>query len=320
MANNDLVEAKQSPMERITEAVSDPVIGERLQATLGVNKSESFKTSLIELYSGDTKLRNCNPKLVVVEALKAASLGLTISKALGHASILPFANVPTLVIGWKGWWRLAMNTGAYKYLNVDKYYDGELSHECRLTGEIEMNGERKSDAVAGYFAHFVLINGFTKTIKMTIDEAIAHGAKYAPRNPMWKSHINDMGMKTVLKRLIQKYGVISTEMEMAINMERGIGDDFNEDYMQEEPPHIGIEAPGFAPTEPYPGLPDGVEPTGEVVDAEFGPVPEDTQQPDTSPAPAPAPAPAPDPDPDPDPAPEPMTETDDDEYPDEPEW
>lgn len=67
--------------------------------------AQSFAASLAELYANDGSLRECDPNLVILEAMKAASLQLPISKGLGFAYLVPFrdknrngAKVPQLQI------------------------------------------------------------------------------------------------------------------------------------------------------------------------------------------------------------------------------
>ena len=48
-----------------------------------------FIASLIDIYSNDKNLQKCEPKDVIMEALKAATLKLPINKQLGFAYIVP---------------------------------------------------------------------------------------------------------------------------------------------------------------------------------------------------------------------------------------
>lgn len=59
----------------------------------------AFMASIIELYQSDGNLRNCDPNKVILEALKAATLKLPISKQLGFAYIIPYGNIPQFQLG-----------------------------------------------------------------------------------------------------------------------------------------------------------------------------------------------------------------------------
>jgi recombination protein RecT len=216
----------------------------------------TFATSLMEVYTNDKQLQTCEPNAVIQEAIKAASLKLPLNKQLGYVYVVVYKNwdkerrvavpTPTLVIGYKGYIQLAMRTGQYRNINADVVYEGELRQTDKLTGAIDLNGEKKSEKVVGYFAHFELINGFAKTLYMTIEEMANYAIKYAPtfrpakdkpapkvdelidmaqaqaqNGPVqgqvgWKGDFNAMAQKTVLRRLLSKYGFLSIEMMNAL--------------------------------------------------------------------------------------------------------
>ena len=141
-----------------------------------------------------------------------------------------------------------MRTGQYRNINADVVYEGELRSRDKLTGAIDLNGEATSDRVVGYFAHFELINGFSKTLFMTKEQmasfALKFAAAYKPRKDFtpptvdqlidmaqeqasngpgnsvgWNGDYNAMATKTVLRRLLSKWGYLSIEMMNAINMD-----------------------------------------------------------------------------------------------------
>ena len=190
--------------------------------------------SVIDLYNGDTNLQNCEPKEVVMEALKAAVLKLPINKSLGFAYIIPYSNsvkLPDgnwtkkiqagLQIGYKGFIQMAMRTGQYRFINADIVYEGEIRDVNKLTGEIDFKGEKKSDKVVGYFAYIELLNGFSKTLYMTKERVSAHAKKYSKsfdgKNSPWTNHYDEMALKTVLKNLLSHYGFLSVEMMTAFD-------------------------------------------------------------------------------------------------------
>lgn len=196
--------------------------------------SGAFVTSIIDLYNGDNFLQQCNPKEVVMEALKAATLKLPINKSLGFAWIIPYNNSkrdesgnwtkvvqPGFQIGYKGFIQLAMRTGQYRFINADVVYDGELREVNKLTGEIDFSGEKKSDKIIGYFAYIELLNGFSKTLYMTKDRVMAHAKKYSKsfdvKNGAWTTNTDEMSLKTVLKNLLSHYGFLSVEMMAAFD-------------------------------------------------------------------------------------------------------
>lgn len=217
-----------------------PSVQEQFKNALKEN-SGAFVASVIDLYNSDPALQTCDPKQVVMEALKAAVLKLPINKALGFAYIVVYNNsvknaqtggwdkvpTPTFIPGYKGYIQMAMRTAQYKTINADIVYEGEIGKVDKLTGAIQFDGEKKSDKVIGYFCHFELLNGFSKTLYMTVGEMAAYAKRYSKsvkrdttakhlealaNTPTtagkvgWEGNFNDMAMKTVLRRLLSKYG------------------------------------------------------------------------------------------------------------------
>lgn len=223
------------------------------------NNSGPFVASVIDLYNSDTKLQLCEPKQVVMEALKAAVLKLPINKALGYAFIIPYdlsvmiegrwqkVLTPAFQLGYKGIIQLAMRTGQYKHLNADVVYEGELGKKDKLTGTIDFSGEKVSDKIIGYFCHFELLNGFSKTLYMSVDDMARHAKKYVPslqgyeksngnepakeKYPVeylaslanadengkvgWLGNFTGQALKTTIRLLLGKFGYLSIEMQQA---------------------------------------------------------------------------------------------------------
>ena len=183
----------------------------------------AFMSSLLDLYVNDDSLQGCDPQLVMMEALKACALKLPIVKALGFAYVVPYKKKPTFTIGYKGLIQLAQRTGQYKYINSGVVFEGMLKETNPLTGELDITGERKGDKVIGYFAYIELLNGFKKSVYMTLAECTAWGKKYSPSYSSsfspWKSEFDKMAMKTCLRQLISIFGVMSTDMMAIVSSE-----------------------------------------------------------------------------------------------------
>lgn len=219
-----------------------------LQNTLRENKG-TFCTSLMELFSSDEKLMQCKPTDLMAEALKAASLHLPLNKQLGQCYILPFKNkgimTPTLVVGTRGYLQLAMRTGKYETINSDVVYEGELTGYDKVTGRLDLSGVRSSNVPAGYFAYFRMKNGLSKLLYMTLDEVCIYAKQYSPTVKFsekttaeslkklalkqaaegsgdgvgWYSNFESMALKTVLRRLLSKWGELSIESNDIINLD-----------------------------------------------------------------------------------------------------
>jgi recombination protein RecT len=213
------------PIDRLKNILNTQSVQEQFKAVLQENAG-AFVASIIDLYNTDHNLQMCQPQAVVMEALKAASLKLPINKQLGFAWIVPYRDgktghyVPTFQLGYKGYIQLCMRTGAYRYINADVVYEGELVKQDKLTGEIELDpSKRVSDRKIGYFAFIETLNGFRKTLYMSTEEVVKHAQRYSKsygsKNSPWATDFDAMALKTVLRLLLSKYGVMSIEMQRA---------------------------------------------------------------------------------------------------------
>lgn len=193
-------------------------------------KAPQFMSSLLNLYNGDPSIQAAEPLSIVSSALVAATLDLPIDKNLGYAWIVPFYDskkghkAAQFQLGYKGYIQLALRTGQYKAINVIEVREGELIKWNRLTEEVELDLDgATSEKVVGYCGYFKLINGFEKTVYWTRDEVEAHRIKHNKMkdkkalNNVWKSDYDAMAMKTVLRNMLGKWGILSIELQKAFS-------------------------------------------------------------------------------------------------------
>lgn len=267
-----------NPVQKLKIALGVESVQEQFRNALKENAG-AFVASIIDLYGSDTYLQECAPSLVIMEALKAATLKLPINKQLGFAYIVPYKKnnkfFPQFQLGYKGYIQLAMRTGQYRFLNAGVVYEGVKIVRNILTGEVEFTGEPKSEKPQGYFAYMQLLNGFTKTVYMTHDEVARHAKRYSKsfhkETSAWKTNFEEMAIKTVLRKLLSHYGILSPDMIAALNSDsddaestvaREIAENANSEYIdvqgevtgeqaeeleedQQEHPAIGTDGPGF---------------------------------------------------------------------------
>jgi recombination protein RecT len=202
------------PIDKLKSVLYAESVQEQFKAVLKDNAG-AFVASIIDLYNTDKTLQMCDPAAVVMEALKAASLKLPINKQLGFAWIVPYKDnktgkyIPTFQLGYRGYTQLCMRTGAYRYINADVVYEGELVKKDKLTGEVELDeSKRISDKKIGYFAFIETLNGFRKSLFMTVDEVTEHAKRYSKsygsKNSPWISDFDAMALKTCLRLLLSK--------------------------------------------------------------------------------------------------------------------
>lgn len=234
---------KQLAVQTFNNTLNNAYYQAQLKSTMKENAG-TFATSLMELVTSDEKLLACNPQLLMAEAMKAASLHLPLNKQLGYAYIVPYGNTPTMIIGYKGLYQLAIRSGLYRNINADIVYEGEYQGYDKISGELRLDGEKTSNKVVGYFAFLELTNGFRKMMYMSLDDMCSYAKKYSatlrnckqtnqqlaemaqkqaesgPGNSVgWYGNFNDMATKTVLRRLLSKYGYLSIEMQNAMTVD-----------------------------------------------------------------------------------------------------
>lgn len=252
---------QKSPVNILSDMLNSGKFKRQLEDTLK-SGAATFIASMLELYGSDSKLQLCDPGQVCKEALKAAALRLPINKALGQAYIIAYNNTvtdehgnkvkrhePTFQIGYKGLYQLAMRTGQYRIINADVVYEGELRKQSKLTGEIDLDGEKTSDTVIGYFAYIELLNGYHKALYMSVENVAKHAKRYSKAlawnrdvtveslmelaklpvvaesgNVGWLGNFHGMAVKTVLRNLLSKYGYLSVELQEALEKDETTGD------------------------------------------------------------------------------------------------
>lgn len=206
----------------------------RFDELLG-KRAPQFVASIISLVNADKNLQAAfqqAPVTIIQSALKAATYDLPVDPALGYAYIVPFNNrvdggvkrmEATFILGWKGMNQLAIRTGVYQKINVVDVREGELRHYNRLTEDvtiewIEDDEEREKLQIIGWVGYYRLVNGMEKTIYMTRKQVEAHEKRNRKGQYMgkgWRESFDDMAAKTVFRRLIGKYGVMSIDYRTA---------------------------------------------------------------------------------------------------------
>lgn len=211
--------ASAVPAKRNVKALlADINIKKQFEDMLGKHAA-SFISSIISVTNGNKQLKSIsdnNPMSIISAGAIAATLNLPVDPNLGFAYIIPYGDKATFQMGYKGFIQLAMRTGQYKTINASEVYEGEIRSVNRFTGEIEF-GDKTSDTVVGYMSYFKLINGFEKYLYMTKEEVEKHAKAFSKsfnhKDGRWQLDFHAMAIKTVLKRLLSKYGILSVEMQ-----------------------------------------------------------------------------------------------------------
>ena len=156
----------------LVEILNSSKIRKRFEEMLGDNAS-SFINSVLTAVNSNNKLKQCSSATILSAASTAATLKLPIIPSLGYAYIVPFKvqgnYQAAFQIGWKGFVQLAMRSGQYRRINASRVFEGQIKDIDFITGD-PIVGERTGDNVVGYIAYFELLNGFSKTLYMTLEE------------------------------------------------------------------------------------------------------------------------------------------------------
>lgn len=188
------------------------------------NSAPAFISSILTIVRSNSKLQECSPNSILSAAGIAAALKLPINPSLGFAHIVPYKGHATFQLGFRGYIQLAMRSGQYRTLNSGAVCEGQIKDIDFVTGEI-IRGEKISDAIVGYIAYMEMINGFKKALYMTVEELQEHAQKYSQsyaydlrygkKSSVWSTNFDAMAKKTVLKKLLSNFGIISIDQRSA---------------------------------------------------------------------------------------------------------
>jgi recombination protein RecT len=205
----------------LKNALNTESVKNKFNEMLG-KKSAGFITSITTVVQNSDLLQKADVNSIILAAAQAASLDLPINPNLGFSAIIPFNDkknnrcVAQFQIMRDGWVDLCLRTGQFEYIANEIVYQGELVEKNRFTDTyIFDETQRKSNKIIGYMASFKLVNGYRKTVFMTVDEAKAHGKQYSQTFKkgygLWADNFNAMALKTTLKMLLKKFAPKSIE-------------------------------------------------------------------------------------------------------------
>lgn len=245
-----VVEQKQTLT--ISKLVHDEGFIEKAKDLLG-SRTQQFLTSVLSLVNSVEKLKDCPPLEVYNCCLAAATLDLPVNNNLGFAHVIPYFDSksgimhPQFQMGYKGYIQLALRSGEYEDMDSRPVYENELIGIDEFTGtEIIrfMPEQDRGDKIVGYMAYFVTLKGFKKRLYMSLSQLGDHGAKYSKsysyKTGIWQTEPDAMMRKTVLKLLLSRWGILSTQLQKAIESDQTSDGDKN--YVDKKPSVELVEA------------------------------------------------------------------------------
>ena len=202
-------------------------------------RSANFTTAITSAVSTNPALMDCDPWTIVSAGLLGETLQLSPSPQLGQYYLVPFNDrklgrkVAQFQLGYKGYIQLAIRSGQYKKLNAMAIKEGELIKYDPLNEEIEVqliedDTEREAAPTIGYYAMFEYLNGFRKVIYWSKDKMESHALQYSQGYKakkgytFWEKSFDDMAIKTMLRQLISKWGIMSIDFQKAYEADMGV--------------------------------------------------------------------------------------------------
>ena len=249
----------------IGQFTSQESIRNRAVGLLGKDRALKFLTGITSAVSTNPSLSECTNTSIFNGALLGETLNLSPSPQLGHYYLVPFKKYKIVngerkldsvtaqfQLGYKGYIQLAIRSGQYKKINVVEVKEGEFTDYDIFNEEYTFNpiknyNARKQAKTVGYYAMFEYLNGFKKSLYMSKDEMLDHADTYSSAfnkksyadliegkiperelykySSFWYKNFDEMAKKTMLRQLISKWGIMSTEMQKAFEADMAELDD-----------------------------------------------------------------------------------------------
>ncbi len=268
MAVNNSLVAKQNQRLGITAYLTNDAVKNQINDVIGGKDGTKFISAVVSAVNNNPALQECTNQSILSAALLGHSLNLSPSPQLGQYYMVPFndknkGKVAQFQLGYKGYIQLAIRSGQYKKLNVLAIKEGELIRFDPLNEEIEVKliddeEAREQAATIGYYAMFEYTNGFRKAIywskKKMEDHALKYSMGYRAKKgyTFWEKDFDAMAYKTMLRQLISKWGIMSIELQSAIDADMAvINEDGTKEYVENAPDVIDM-GPVEEHTEPEP--------------------------------------------------------------------
>ncbi len=249
--NNSLVQ-KSNQRLGITAYLTNDAVKNQINNVIGGKDGTKFISAVVSAVNNNPALQECTNQSILAAALLGESLKLSPSPQLGQYYMVPFndknkGKVAQFQLGYKGYIQLAIRSGQYKKLNVLAIKEGELIRFNPLEEEIEVSliedeEAREQAPTIGYYAMFEYTNGFKKAMYWSKAKMEAHALKYSmgyrakKGYTFWEKDFDAMAYKTMLRQIISKWGIMSIEMQSALDADMAvINEDGTKSYVENEP-------------------------------------------------------------------------------------
>ena len=249
--SNSLTKANQKM--GMAAYLTQDAVKQQINNIVGGKNGTRFITSIVSAVQTNPALQECTNQSILSAALLGETLNLSPSPQLSYFYMVPFndtkrgCKVAQFQIGYKGLIQLAIRSGQYKKINVLSLKQGELEYFDPLNEEIKVKlmvddwDAREKAETIGYYAMFELTNGFQKAMYWSKEQMEHHAITYSQGYKakkgytFWEKSFDRMAEKTMLKQLLSRWGIMSTELQQAIDADEAvINEDGSMNYVETE--------------------------------------------------------------------------------------
>ncbi len=302
MSSSNLVGQRQKP--RFSAAITTPGYKQLINNTLGDPEiARRFVASITSAVAVNPALQDCDAGTILAGGLLGETLGLSPSPQLGHFYLVPFdckvkdANGKVVylrdkdgnilkdqdgkwiaktekkaqfVLGYKGYYQLAVKGDTYRKIGVVTLKEGEFQHFDPLKEDIKYTliddfDQREETPAMGYSSFFETVGGLSKVLYWSKKKMLAHADKYSPafsarmyqkiqdnqipKDELWKyssfwyKNFDIMAEKTMMRQLLGKWGIVTPKLQTAYEKDDSIiAINENHEFVA-LPPEIEASAP-----------------------------------------------------------------------------
>ena len=261
---NQLTARAARPADNSLSAyLAKDAVKNQINQIVGSKDGAKFISSLVSAVQTNPQLQECTKQSLLSAALLGHSLNLSPSPQLGQFYMVPYKKkekrdksgrvvTPACVeaqfqIGFRGLIQLAVRSGYYKRLNALPIKEGELVRYDPLSEDIEVrlieNEEEREKAQmishADRYSQAFSANATTGRYPK-VSFADYEAGKYPKDDEwlyssFWYKDFDSMAIKTMLRQIISKWGIMSIDMQEAMVKDMAvIKEDLTPEYVEQD--------------------------------------------------------------------------------------
>lgn len=216
---------RETRVEKFRKYANHEIIQQQFMNLLGGNDkvAKRYVESVVIAVAANDKLQGCSPKSIMIAALQAASLGISVDPTTQQAYLVPYGDEVKLITDYRALVQMCVNTNYYKFApETNAVYEGEIPDINRFTGEVTIKGERVSNVTIGWLTYSEAKNGVKRWLYMSNEDCDKHAETYNPggfkaKDSPWNNkggaNKDKMRRKTCLRTFVRRYGNFSPIQE-----------------------------------------------------------------------------------------------------------